>query len=339
MKAAPALVLAAILMASPHGAGQGFRLTHQEYPVVNGSTSTHPLGVLIAGRVTGTSVRWYGEGPGVGAGGTRALGFTSEPYDPNRKLALGDGPAPAGPMDFNAMVKDSPTAELFLRTAHSGTSQSFEKLATREAELLLTARGPTPEEREAIRKSGAEAVLVPVARDAFVFLRHSTNAVSSLTLEQVRDIYAGALQNWTAVGGADRSITAYQREATSGSQVEMEQVMKGRPMLNGPDIRMTFSMFGPFNAIRTDQGGIGYSYHYYARFMLAVPEVAMLAIGGVQPHPSTIANGRYPLVTDVYLVHRSDLKAGSPAARLRDWLLSPAGQAIVAESGYVPLRR
>jgi ABC-type phosphate transport system substrate-binding protein len=119
----------------------------------------------------------------------------------------------------------------------------------------------------------------------------------------------------------------------------MEQlVMRGRPMREGPDIRVTLAMFGPFNAIRHDRSGIGYSYHYYERFMAVVPEVATLAIDGVPAEPATIATGRYPLVTFVYLAHRADLPAGSAGARLRNWLGTPAGQAVIAESGYVPLR-
>lgn len=154
-----------------------------------------------------------------------------------------------------------------------------------------------------------------------------------------RDITAGALTSWKALGGPDRPIVAYQRDATSGSQVEMEQlVMRGRPMREGPDIRVAMTMFGPFNAIRHDPNGIGYSYHYYERFMAVVPEVATIAIDGVRAEPATIAAGRYPLMTFVYLAHRADLPAGSAGARLRDWLLTPAGQAVVAESGYVPLR-
>ncbi len=163
--------------------------------------------------------------------------------------------------------------------------------------------------------------------------------MTGVTLDQVRDIYAGALTSWKTLGGADRPIVAYQRDATSGSQVEMEQlVMRGRPMREGPDIRVTMAMFGPFNAIRHNPAGIGYSYHYYERFMSVVPEVATLAIDGVSPEPATIAAGRYPLITFVYLAHRADLRADSAAARLRDWLLTPAGQAVIAESGYVPLR-
>jgi phosphate transport system substrate-binding protein len=225
------------------------------------------------------------------------------------------------------------------RTRHAGTHQSYERLAAGQAELALTAREPTPAERGAVRRGGAEIVVRPIARDAFVFLRHASNPVTDLNVDQIRDIYAGALTSWKALGGPDRPIVAYQRDATSGSQVEMEQlVMRGRPMREGPDLRITMAMFGPFNAIRHDPAGIGYSYHYYERFMAVVPEVATIAINGVRAEPATIAAGRYPLGTFVYLAHRADLPPASAAARLRDWLLSPAGQAVVAESGYVPLR-
>ena len=324
--------LAVLLLASP-GWGD-LELTREEYPVVDGSTSTQPLGVLVAGRVTRTSVEWRATSH---FDPTRLLTFSPAPYDASRRLSLAPTPhAPRGP-DLGAAL--SAIGHLAERVRHTGTNQSYARLATREAELVLTAREPTAAEREAVRRGGADIVVRPIARDAFVFLRHATNPVTAVTLGQVRDIYAGALTSWRTLGGADRPIVAYQRDPTSGSQVEMEQlVMRGRPMREGPDIRVTMAMFGPFNAIRHDPSGIGYSYHYYERFMSVVPEVATLAIDGVPPEPATIAAGRYPLITFVYLAHRADLRADSAAARLRDWLATPAGQAVIAESGYVPLR-
>jgi phosphate transport system substrate-binding protein len=268
--------------------------------------------------------------------GTRLLVPTDAPYDPSSTLAL--GPTSSEPRGPDLVTALSPIGGLSERIRHSGTHQSYARLAAGQADLVLVARQPTPEERAAVRRSGSEIVVRPVARDAFVFLRHVSNPVTSLTLDQVRDIYAGVVTSWKAVGGPDRPIVAYQRDATSGSQVEMEQlVMRGRPMRAGPDIRVTLAMFGPFNAIRHDPAGIGYSYHYYERVMAAVPEVTTLAIDGVRPEPATIGAGRYPLTTFVYLAHRGDLPPAGPAARLRDWMVTPAGQAVVAESGYVPL--
>ena len=297
------LVLAAVVVGAAD-VQQEFRLTREEFPAISGSTSTQPLGVLIASRVTGSSVTWQ-----------------KDSFFGGRRLVFTDDKSP-----------------LFERVFHHGTSQSYARLAEKQADLVLTAREPTPEEREAIKKSGANPVVVPIARDAFVFLRNAKNPVKNLTLDQVRDIYAGTITNWQSVGGPDRGIIAYQREVTSGSQVEMESVMRGRKMITGPDIRMVTSMFGPFNALRSEERGIGYSYHYYERFMGTIPEVTTFTINGVEATPDTIRNGKYPLVTNVYLVHRSDLPAKSAAARLRDWIRSSAGQAVVEESGYVSRR-
>jgi phosphate transport system substrate-binding protein len=313
---------------------KSFSLTREDYPAVGGSTSAQPLGVLIAGRVTRTSVEWRELST---FDPTLRLVLTETPYDPAAKLVLGGPRPPRGATDLRSALSAS-LARLSDRTTHTGTNESFARLASRQIELAIVAREPTAEERAQVKRAGADLVVQPIARDAFVFLKHSSNQVKGLTLAQVRDIYAGALTNWKDAGGADVTINAYQRDAASGSQVEMENLMKGRKMIDGLDIRMTALMFGPFNAIRSDRAGIGYSYHYYERFMVALPEVTTLAIDGVVAEPATIANGKYPLSTFVYLAHRSDLPRSSPAARLRDWLRTPAGQAVVAESGYVPLK-
>ena len=289
--------LAALLATTSVSSEAAFRLAREDYPIVDGSTSTQPLGMLVAGRVTGTSVEWRRVSF---FDGTRRVVPTSAPYDPSSKLPL--EPAPDEPRGQDLVAALSVIGQLAERTRHSGTHESYARLAAGQAELVLTAREPTPDEREAFRRSGSAIVVLPVARDAFVFLRNATNPVSSLTLDQVRDIYTGTLTNWKSVGGPDRAIVAYRRDATSGSEVEMEQlVMRGRPMREGPDIRVTMAMFGPFNAIRHNPAGIGYSYHYYERFMAVIPEVATLAIDGVMADPATIAAGRYPLGTFVYL--------------------------------------
>ena len=64
----------------------------------------------------------------------------------------------------------------------------------------------------------------------------------------------------------------------------------------------------------------------------------MCAVNGIAPSDDTIRNRTYPYVTDVYAVVRNNTPADSPAVRLRDWLLTPEGQAVVKESGYVPLQ-
>ena len=68
--------LAALLLGVSAWGEADLRLAREEYPVVDGSTSTQPLGMLVAGRVTRTSVEW------------RRTSF----FDPTRFLALTGGP-------------------------------------------------------------------------------------------------------------------------------------------------------------------------------------------------------------------------------------------------------
>ena len=67
------------------------------------------------------------------------------------------------------------------------------------------------------------------------------------------------------------------------------------------------------------------------------PSLKICAVNGVMPSAETIRNRTYPFVTPVYAVIRKGTPKTSSAVRLRDWLLTEEGQAVVKESGYVPM--
>jgi len=182
----------------------------------------------------------------------------------------------------------------------------------------------------------------PVALDAFVFLVNQVNPIESLETELIRDIYTGRLTDWSELGvdlsvDGDGTIHTYRRNPNSGSQELMEAlVMAGEEMIDSPDL-LLYEMVGPFNAIDRDLLGIGYSVYYYATYMLPTETVRLVPVGGVLPTSETIADRSYPFVTEVYVVVRSGLPEDSQALQLRNWLLTADGQAVVAQSGYVPV--
>ncbi len=220
---------------------------------------------------------------------------------------------------------------------HKGTHGSYINLIERQADFILVARPPSEDELQVARENGVELDVRPVALDAFVFLVNAGNPVDDLELETVRDIYAGRITRWTEGDLDGEPIITYQRNRNSGSQELMEKlVMKGTPMVDSPEMILE-SMMGPINAVGEDRLGIGYSVYYYAVFILPSPQVKLIAIDGVAPTLANIADRNYPLTTEVYAVVRKDTPRDSTAVTLRDWLLTGEGQAVVAESGYVPL--
>jgi phosphate transport system substrate-binding protein len=71
--------------------------------------------------------------------------------------------------------------------------------------------------------------------------------------------------------------------------------------------------------------------------MLPTEGVKLIGVDGVPPTSENIADRSYPLTTEVYAVIREGLRDDHSAVLLRDWLLGAEGQAVVEESGYVPI--
>ncbi len=281
----------------------------RNYPKVDGSTSTHPLQVVLACKLLGVAWAWY---PGLGGGERRIA--------PDLKI-----------------LATPEVADKIYGIEHTSTHDAYVNLIAGKADFILVARAPSEDEFKAAAENKVTLDVRAVALDAFVFLVHKDNPISDLSLDKIRDIYTGKFTDWGALGGTKGPIKAYLRERNSGSQELMETlVMKGAPLINAPDM-LAPGMAGPFNKIRADPAGIGYSVYYYAEFMLPGPEVKLLGINGIKPTSDAIAKYEYPLTTEVYAVVRQAMPKGSTAVMLRDWLFTPEGQAAIGESGYVPL--
>lgn len=227
-----------------------------------------------------------------------------------------------------------------------GTHGAYVNLIEDNADFILVARPPSEDELQAAQENGVLLDVQPVALDAFVFLVNAENPLEALALDTIRDIYTGEITNWSEVevgGGQSVSvgeeIHTYQRNRNSGSQELMETlVMQGADMIESPDMILD-TMMGPINAIGDDPLGIGYSVYFYAVSIFPSEEVKLIGVDGVVPISDSIAVGSYPLTTEVYAVIREGMSPKHTAVLLRNWLLSEGGQAVVQESGYVPIRQ
>ena len=203
---------------------------------------------------------------------------------------------------------------------------------------LILVTPPSEEEKLYARRNDVTLDLTPIAKDGFVFITHKSNPVDSLTAEQIRDIYSGKITNWQEVGGKDLKIAAYQRERNSGSQTAMEQmVMEGRPMLSPISAKVYYGMGGLIDAVAEYEDGpasIGYTYYYYINNLYKNDNIKVLKIDGVAPTNDNLLSGVYPFATNYYAVMRGDEPADSAARKLRDYLISPEGQDLIAMAGY-----
>ena len=223
------------------------------------------------------------------------------------------------PEDAWAFDGESYTADSKLQ--YRNTKGAYQAIVDGAADLVFCA-GPSEGQLAYAAAHGVELELVPVGREAFVFFVNEQNPVDGLTQEQLRDVYAGEITNWKELGGQDRLICALQRNEGSGSQTRFLKFMDGRPTSHG-----LFAFLG---------ASVGFSFRYYVDGIVKAQGVKLLAIDGVYPGKEEIRAGTYPLTGEFYAVYRK----GDPNPNLQkilDFVLSPEGQRIVEESGYVPV--
>lgn len=212
--------------------------------------------------------------------------------------------------------------------------------ATRPVDLIL-ATPPSDEEMALAEAQDVTLVMAPLCYDAFVFITHVDNPIDSLTVQQIQGIYAGEITNWQQVGGADAAIYPYQREANSGSQTAMAQmVMQGKPLDGAKPHFITDGMGGLIRRVgdyENSENSLGYTYKYYIDTLYQSDAIKVLAIGGVAPTPDNLRSGAYPFTANYYGVIRGG-EEEAVGGRFLQWMLSDEGQRCIQQAGYVPMR-
>ncbi|MBO7068924.1 MAG: substrate-binding domain-containing protein [Bacteroidaceae bacterium] len=234
------------------------------------------------------------------------------------------------------------TEERELRTKrllNSNTHQSFMNLIDDKVEIIITARSISRDEKAYANEQGVTLIEKPIARDALAFMVNQKNPVNNLSIEQIQGIYTGKYVNWAEVGGLDCVMKPYVRNRNSGSQEKFEtMVMVGLTIKDFPEMQIGTTMMSPYYQLENDTAGIAFSPFYYYNVMVGSSSIKAIGVNGVAMTKENVKNDTYPYTSHVYTAVRSDVDRSSVAYRLFEFLTSEAGQAIVDESGYVPLQ-
>ena len=183
-------------------------------------------------------------------------------------------------------------------------------------------------------KYGSKGVEIACAKDGLSVFINKGNTVSELTIKQIGDIFSGKITNWKEVGGADAKIQLYGRESSSGTfEFFKEHVVKTD---FSPRCQTLPGTAAIVNAVKKDKYSIGYGGAAYAEGVKDCKVKKDAKSKGILPTVATIKNNSYPITRYLYMYLKSKPTGQSKA--FVDWILSPAGQSLIAEVGYYPLK-
>ena len=186
-------------------------------------------------------------------------------------------------------------------------------------------RKPTEEE---VSKYGLKVFRWAV--DGVGVVVNPTNPVKSLSSDQLKQIYAGTVNNWKALGGIDKAINLYTRDEASGTREVFWKKALKKVEIN-PGANVVPSNGAMKTAVANDPYAIGYVSvgHIDA-------SVAPVALDGVVPTIETVRSGAYPVSRGLFSLTKGEPKG---LARLFiDYLYGPDGQQIIAAKGFIPVQ-
>ncbi|WP_329119325.1 PstS family phosphate ABC transporter substrate-binding protein [Streptomyces sp. NBC_01465] len=191
----------------------------------------------------------------------------------------------------------------------------------------------------------------PVAVTVFRVVVNRSAKIDSLTLPQLRDLYAGRVRNWKALGGADLPVRLVGRNGDSGSrQIFESKILANHPEppttsgdcrkadrdLSLPTIRCERPTTDELlTAVDTTPGAIGYA-DAGAAASTARAHTLAVALNRVTPSLDALKSGRYPYWSIEYAYTRGRPPAGSPAAAFLDRLAGPHGESAITAAGNYP---
>jgi phosphate transport system substrate-binding protein len=219
-----------------------------------------------------------------------------------------------------------------------GSGTGIAALINGTTDICAASRSMQEKERKLAEKNKISPVEIPVARDGIVLIVHPENPVNNLTIDQLRLIYTGKITNWKEVGGADKPILLLSRESSSGTFVFFQEHVLGKEDFSS-SARLLPGTSALMQSVAADRGSIAYvGLGFAAESKGSTKTLGIQAAGQdkpVVPSEETVRSGAYAISRPLFFYTN-----GAPADTVKqfiDFCLSPAGQKVVRETGYVPV--
>jgi len=223
----------------------------------------------------------------------------------------------------------------------TGSSDAFSTLLEGESQIGMSSRRIRPEEARALRDAGAGNMVSPqqehiIAVDSLVVVTHPDNPIDTLTMQQLQQVYAGEITNWSELGGPDLAITPVSMPDGSGTRSVFEsRVFEGADVTMASSVQFAEGADDIANFVNTEPGGLGYVGYAFQRGAKPITLINNCGIA-MTPDAFSARTEEYALQRRLYLYNRSDVEA----QQVSDFLTfasSPAADGVVAKSGFIGL--
>ncbi len=208
-----------------------------------------------------------------------------------------------------------------------GTKTGIEELLAGRVDICNASRNLTSQEAKSLAEYyGSIGMYYLIAKDAVCIYVNKNNPINNLTLDTLKKIFT--FESSEIEPNNYNNFQLVIRDSDSGTREFLKDFILPNEDF-GKSAKEIATTEDIIEFIKKNQNGIGFGGIGFAK------GVKLLSIEGIEPNVKNTKNDSYPLTR--YLHFFTTKSPSGNVKKFIDWVLSPEGQKIVKDEGFVPL--
>lgn len=223
----------------------------------------------------------------------------------------------------------------------SGSSAGLRKFCRGEIHIADSSRPIRGSEMDACRAAGIGFVEIPVAFDGLTVVVHPSNPLRSLTVAQLRQIWApgSSVNNFSAVGGPNLQMQLFGPGSASGTFEYFTEAVNGTARSSRTDYTPSEDDNVLVQGVANNPGGMAYfglAYYHENQSRLRALSIDG-GNGPVAPSVETVENGTYqPLSRPIFIYVNAAALRRPQVQQFVQYYINNAAR-FSQQVGYIPL--
>lgn len=236
-------------------------------------------------------------------------------------------------------MKNNPNVRIEINGG--GSSNGIASLLNGTTDIAASSRQLNHNELQLSRESADSYSLFRVALDGIAVIIHPDNTIDSLSIDDLKKIFTGQIDNFSSFGGEKTNIHCYGRINSSGTYEFFQESVLGNEDFN-PAVQMLLGNASIADMVAKDKSAIGYVSLGYAvqrddikiLYLKRSPHSPAIAPAvDSKPNYQVIRNNSYPLSRYLFLITLS--QSSNDILEFIHFVQSPEGQQLVNEAGLI----
>lgn len=178
-----------------------------------------------------------------------------------------------------------------------------------------------------------QLIVYPLAKEPILILTRNDNPVNDLSIEQVRGIFRGDINNWQDVGGPNQPIVVVTRLHCKKRPGHWKTILPSHKEFRQERLNVK-SAAAMVQRVSDFQGAIG---HTGATWKFkAEDKVKVISVNGIKPTAENLANGKYPFYRQLSAITNRD-PSPDVVKLIKEAQTGPAFRKVAKQYELLPL--